>query len=100
MQLNVEMLEQRLQDAEARFNAAKVRTNQAEAELETANNECLRIQGEFRALKDLLARALKDEADLEPPFPSLPPPVLVEDVPTDALEKQRKVEKEAKNGAE
>lgn len=53
MTVTKEAIEQRLQETEVRFNAAKIAKDQAEAELEDRNNECLRLQGEFRALKQL-----------------------------------------------
>lgn len=53
MTLTKEVIEQRLQETEVRFNAAKIAKDQAEAQLEDKSNECLRIQGEFRALKQL-----------------------------------------------
>lgn len=54
MELTKETLQERLNDVEARFNAAKAKKEQASVSLEEAENECLRIQGEYRAIQALL----------------------------------------------
>jgi hypothetical protein len=54
VELTKETLQERLNDVEARFNTAKVRKEQAEVALEDASNECLRIQGEYRAVNELV----------------------------------------------
>lgn len=54
MELTKETLQERLKDVEARFNSAKVRKEQAEATLEEAENECLRLQGEYRAVQRIV----------------------------------------------
>ncbi len=54
MPLTEETLRERLTDAETRFNAAKVKKDQAEASVQEAENECLRLQGEYRAIQALV----------------------------------------------
>jgi hypothetical protein len=94
--MHMDVLKQRRAETEARFNAAKVKKEQFEAQAEEANNECLRLQGEHRAVTELINQAktvmLPDVgvADEKWPGPS-------EGAPTDSLEEQRKAAKEAKH---
>lgn len=62
MVLTKELAQQRLVDTETRFNAAKVHRDQVQAQLEDAENECMRLQGEYRA-----ATWFKDQAELNTP---------------------------------
>lgn len=59
MEITKENLQELLKDVEARFNAAKVRKEQAEATLETEENECMRLQGEYRAIQELVNQAVE-----------------------------------------
>lgn len=101
MILTPEILQERLHDAEVRFNAAKIAKDQAEVDLETKDNECLRIQGEFRAIKSLIDEQAEASAQqtarspLQGPDPNNLP---IEDAPSDSLEAERlsaKARKEA-----
>lgn len=74
MPLTEGSLRERLAEAETRFNAAKVKKDQAEASVQEADNECLRVQGEYRAIQALLDYEVNSQvqnATSETPEPSV-----------------------------
>lgn len=69
MPLTEENIRQRLVEVERRFNDAKVRHDQLEAQAQAAEEEKIKIQGEYRALQALLDDLTKED-DSKPEKPS------------------------------
>lgn len=89
MALSKEDIQLCLQETESRFNAAKIRKDQAQAALEEAEIECHRVQGEYRVWQKLLADFEADESQGGFPVMDSMPEVKVVAEP---------VKKEAKHG--
>lgn len=72
--MTVEQLRLRLAQAEANFNAARVRLSQAEDAAKQADYEVTRFQGEYRAIAGLLRELEGEDMDL-PDDPTAVPPM-------------------------
>ncbi len=66
-----ESLQQRLKDTEARFNEAKAMDYNLSAQRDAANEECLRIQGDYRTIQQMIMETMQAEATKAEAEPSV-----------------------------